>query len=98
MFYDVDDLEVIVDTQHGICYVELPLDVPISTIEKDVILPKCEVYNLILILTIERLLVCQTQHATATSTMVFTSTHTTAFFTEAGQLAITLDTRVQLAT
>ena len=30
--------------------------------------------------------------------MLFTAAHTTAFFTEAGQLAITLDTRVKLAT
>ena len=52
---------------------------------------------IILILTIKRLLVYQTQHATATSTMVFTAIQTTAFFTEAGQLAITLDTRAQLA-
>ena len=27
MFYDIDDLEVIVDTQHGITFVELPMDV-----------------------------------------------------------------------
>ena len=45
MFYDVDDLEVIVDTQHGICYVELPLDVPISTIKIEDILLKCAAYN-----------------------------------------------------
>ena len=53
---------------------------------------------IILILTIGHLLVYQTQNAIATSTMVFTGTQTTAFFTEAGQLAITLDTREQLAT
>ena len=27
MLYDLDDLEVIVDTYHGISYVELPIDV-----------------------------------------------------------------------
>ena len=27
MFYDLDELEVIVDTQHGISFVELPMDV-----------------------------------------------------------------------
>ena len=55
MFYDLDDLEVIVDTQHGICFVELPMDVSISqrkvearafSIEIEVLLPKCKVYNI----------------------------------------------------
>ena len=27
MFYDLDDLEVIVDTLHGISFVEIPMDV-----------------------------------------------------------------------
>ena len=27
MFYNLDDLEVIVDTYHGISFVELPMDV-----------------------------------------------------------------------
>ena len=27
MFYDIDDLEVIIDTQHGISFIELPMDV-----------------------------------------------------------------------
>ena len=27
MFYDLDDLEVIVDTQHGIIFIGLPMDV-----------------------------------------------------------------------
>ena len=27
VFYDIDDLEFIVDTQHGIIFVEIPMDV-----------------------------------------------------------------------
>ena len=48
-------------------------------------------------MTIESLLIYQTQTATAKSIMVFTATQKTAFFAEAGQLAIMLDTRTHLA-
>ena len=54
MFYDLDYLEVIVDMYHGIFFVELTIDISISTrkvearafsIEIEVLLPKCKVYN-----------------------------------------------------
>ena len=38
VFYDLDDLEVIVDTYHGISFVELPMDVSYSLDDLEVVL------------------------------------------------------------
>ena len=53
---------------------------------------------IIFTLTVDLLLVYHTHYATTKYTMAFTAAQTTTFFTEAGQLAITPDTRAQLAT
>ena len=37
VFYDLDDLEVIIDTYHGISFVELPMDVSYSLDDLEVI-------------------------------------------------------------
>ena len=38
VFYDLDNLEVIVDTYHGISFVELPMDVSYSLDDLEVVL------------------------------------------------------------